>query len=227
MTDCAIDGCEKTAWCRGWCQPHYNRWKAHGDPLAGSPLRPDRTPEERAERKRQQDRDWMRQKRAANPGWDAAEQRRRRAENPEPFRAYKRQWREEKGDRELAQERARYATDPEQHLRRKREWKAKNPDLWRTYMARGNAKRRAKGCIDAWTWAEVTARDNDICQDCGRPTVIGARGAEARTIDHIVPLSKAAPGTIYRLDDVQTLCRSCNSRKWAHDTESESGAVAS
>lgn len=32
---CAIEGCEKPSWARGWCQAHYTRWKRHGDPLAG------------------------------------------------------------------------------------------------------------------------------------------------------------------------------------------------
>jgi hypothetical protein len=33
---CSIDGCNKPA-CnsRGWCWSHYQRWRAHGDPLSG------------------------------------------------------------------------------------------------------------------------------------------------------------------------------------------------
>lgn len=33
---CSIDGCEKTARRRGWCEMHYGRWRRHGDPLAGN-----------------------------------------------------------------------------------------------------------------------------------------------------------------------------------------------
>jgi hypothetical protein len=29
---CAVDGCDRQAYCRGWCAKHYQRWKAHGDP---------------------------------------------------------------------------------------------------------------------------------------------------------------------------------------------------
>lgn len=36
---CGIDDCDRDAYVRGWCEPHYSRWKKHGDPLAGSPTR--------------------------------------------------------------------------------------------------------------------------------------------------------------------------------------------
>ena len=36
MTICSIDRCEKPSRTRGWCGMHYQRWKAHGDPLGGN-----------------------------------------------------------------------------------------------------------------------------------------------------------------------------------------------
>lgn len=36
---CSIDGCERAVEARGWCPTHYHRWIAHGDPLAGMPIR--------------------------------------------------------------------------------------------------------------------------------------------------------------------------------------------
>ncbi|RWI33392.1 MAG: hypothetical protein EOR13_17715 [Mesorhizobium sp.] len=30
---CSIPNCGKVAHCRGWCTKHYQRWKAHSDPL--------------------------------------------------------------------------------------------------------------------------------------------------------------------------------------------------
>lgn len=47
---CEIDGCERRASSRKMCQPHYRRWKRHGDPLAGRKSPTGRTvipPEER------------------------------------------------------------------------------------------------------------------------------------------------------------------------------------
>lgn len=31
---CSIDGCERPHEARGWCNRHYEKWRAHGDPLA-------------------------------------------------------------------------------------------------------------------------------------------------------------------------------------------------
>lgn len=39
MSACTIEGCNGAILARGWCQRHYDRWYAHGDPLAGGPRR--------------------------------------------------------------------------------------------------------------------------------------------------------------------------------------------
>lgn len=33
---CSIDECINSATHRGWCKPHYMRWRRHGDPLSGA-----------------------------------------------------------------------------------------------------------------------------------------------------------------------------------------------
>lgn len=38
---CSIEGCESTSEARGWCQAHYRRWHAYGDP-EGQPKTPRR-----------------------------------------------------------------------------------------------------------------------------------------------------------------------------------------
>ena len=49
---------------------------------------------------------------------------------------------------------------------------------------------------------KVFARDGAICADCGVD--------EYLSIDHIIPLSRGGAGD---LENLQVLCRSCNSRK--------------
>jgi HNH endonuclease len=36
---CSIEGCDRPVLGRGWCAAHYQRWKRHGDPLAGGAQR--------------------------------------------------------------------------------------------------------------------------------------------------------------------------------------------
>lgn len=44
MKTCAVEGCERPSWCRGFCRAHYTRWSRHGDPggptfqLRGAPV---------------------------------------------------------------------------------------------------------------------------------------------------------------------------------------------
>lgn len=47
MATCSIDGCRSNPLARGWCTSHYERWRRHGDPLAGGIFRPKVSVEER------------------------------------------------------------------------------------------------------------------------------------------------------------------------------------
>lgn len=42
MPQCAVPTCTAPRHAKGYCKPHYSRWKRHGDPLAGR--RPDIDP---------------------------------------------------------------------------------------------------------------------------------------------------------------------------------------
>jgi hypothetical protein len=59
-----------------------------------------------------------------------------------------------------------------------------------------------KVVIPQWLRTEVFERDGYACKHCGVRKHLRA--------DHILPESKGGPTT---LDNLQTLCRSCNSRK--------------
>ena len=49
---------------------------------------------------------------------------------------------------------------------------------------------------------------NGICQLCKKYV-----GDENLTLDYIIPISKAPKGFIYAINDVQPLCKTCNSSK--------------
>lgn len=36
---CSVADCARPTSCKGWCSAHYQRWRKHGDPLAGPPFR--------------------------------------------------------------------------------------------------------------------------------------------------------------------------------------------
>lgn len=55
---------------------------------------------------------------------------------------------------------------------------------------------------------KVYARHGDICKECGTD--------ENLTIDHIIPLAR---GGTNKLENLQVLCKSCNSRKGASYVE--------
>lgn len=35
---CSAEGCERSAFTRGWCKAHYERWRRHGDVMAALPV---------------------------------------------------------------------------------------------------------------------------------------------------------------------------------------------
>ena len=51
-------------------------------------------------------------------------------------------------------------------------------------------------------WQEVLIKFDNLCAHCAKP--------EKLTVDHVIPLSRGGSNTI---DNIQPLCRSCNSRK--------------
>ena len=74
-----------------------------------------------------------------------------------------------------------------------------------------NYKLRKKHIKHGFTtkqWIEKREYAKGICPMCYKNV-----GTENLTMDHIYPVSKAELGKVYNIDDVQPLCKSCNSRK--------------
>jgi len=74
-------------------------------------------------------------------------------------------------------------------------------------------KRRANkaNVVEQYTIDEWNKMKNDsggICSMCNKNV-----GINKITLDHIYPISKAEPGRIYTITDIQPICGGCNSRK--------------
>jgi len=70
---------------------------------------------------------------------------------------------------------------------------------------------RKKSLIQSFTleeWKTKIKRTSGVCFGCNR--IVGVDKLE---LDHIIPVSKAPPGFVYTINDVQPLCRSCNAIK--------------
>lgn len=39
MSQCSIEGCDKSHYAHGWCNMHWQRWRRHGDPLVKLDMR--------------------------------------------------------------------------------------------------------------------------------------------------------------------------------------------
>lgn len=85
-----------------------------------------------------------------------------------------------------------------------RRWIEKNPERVAHLKARRYAREKnAEGSHSFEEWNNLKERFNNKCAICGE--------AKKLTKDHIKPLSLG--GTDY-IDNIQPLCRNCNSRKW-------------
>jgi hypothetical protein len=92
----------------------------------------------------------------------------------------------------------------EQHPNQQREWRAKNPDKVVVYTE--NRRARIKGNGGTYTldeWKSLCDRYGNKCLRCGRSDV-------KLTPDHVMPIAKGGSNSI---DNIQPLCRSCNSWK--------------
>lgn len=117
-----------------------------------------------------------------------------------------------------------YYKNREKILLRNREWAEKHPEKMREMKGKWDRSHRdhkrldtikyrekKKQLIHKYTlqeWKEKLVKTTGICPMCNKYV-----GIEKLTLDHIIPVSKAPMGFVYSIDDVQPLCKECNSKK--------------
>jgi len=85
-----------------------------------------------------------------------------------------------------------------------RRWVKKNPERMAHLKARRYAREKnAKGSHTFEEWQEMCKKFKQKCAECGKEKKL--------TKDHIKPLSAGGTDNI---ENIQPLCRNCNSRKW-------------
>lgn len=98
----------------------------------------------------------------------------------------------------------RYVENKDTLLAYQKVWRRENREKWNLICRRNAQRRRAAGNFNLDGWLAKIEEEN-FCKICMKS------GEEVNlTIDHIIPIS--AGGT-NELDNIQALCRPCNSRK--------------
>jgi len=121
----------------------------------------------------------------------------------EYMKTYKIQYRAKHLEKRRAYSRRYYAEHREERLAYYREWAAENRDV--ANAAKINYRTRkvnSEGSFTAQEWQQLCEKYDNKCLCCSSDGPLEA--------DHVVPLSKG--GSSY-IDNIQPLCRLCNSRK--------------
>jgi 5-methylcytosine-specific restriction endonuclease McrA len=98
--------------------------------------------------------------------------------------------------------RARRAANPEAVAEANRKWRRENPERAALTSRLKKQRRRAAGVLTIADWQGVLALYGSDCLSCGSD--------DPPTIDHVVPIIQGGSNTV---DNVQPLCRTCNTRK--------------
>lgn len=217
---------------RRWRQEHKDdpEWHARLRVYSKAAREKHRDSEEWKERQRRACRKWYADRRD-DPEWRERQRGRGRkkdktrqfrvSQDParqEKRRSYIRQYVKVNREKIRAQQRARYAANHEKAAEKYRRYRDKHADelraKWREYarspegkanLHRHRAKRKAvPGKFTAAEWRAKLAEFGGCCAFCGTNVNI--------QIDHIVPLARGGSNAI---DNIQPLCKLCNSRKGA------------
>lgn len=99
-----------------------------------------------------------------------------------------------------------YRKNKDKENSRLKKWQIENKEKFNNALRNSQYKRRSKtiGSFSEEEWKQLCEKYNNMCLCCGRKVNL--------TRDHVVPLSV---GGLNVIENIQPLCRSCNSKKKA------------
>lgn len=144
-----------------------------------------------------------------------AAEKRRRADNPEAIRARDRAYWAAHPDSKRAKD-ARYkAAHRSEHAESASKWNREHPERFKTHLYNNYARRNGVEPGHTYEqWQAKLAMAGGRCVMCGSEKNI--------TRDHIIPLAAGGSDSI---DNIQPLCRSCNTRKANQRRESRKSSA--
>lgn len=108
-----------------------------------------------------------------------------------------------------AQEKKRYLKNRDKRLNLQLKYQKENPD--KVANVQGNRRARKAKCLGSFSfeeWTELCNRYDNKCLACGEKKPLSR--------DHVIPIALGGNNTI---DNIQPLCRSCNSKKHTDTTD--------
>ena len=131
------------------------------------------------------------------------------ANNREKLREKNIVWQNNNREKFNRLQRESYARHIEENKNRNKKYKELHPEKDRQYRQNRRARKlNAGGSFTAKEWLELCEKYNHICLCC--------KEKKPLTIDHVIPLSKGGSNSI---DNIQPLCKSCNSSKRVSSTD--------
>lgn len=151
--------------------------------------------EENKGRKREYDVKWREENREYFKKW--------RDENGKSTKEYNEKWRKENKDKTKEYAKRWREESPQKYKEYIKRWQKENPEKLKSARNRyRTSKTLAGGSFTAEEWIALCNKYDNKCLCCGEKKKL--------TADHVIPVSKGGTSNI---DNIQPLCKSCNSSK--------------
>jgi 5-methylcytosine-specific restriction endonuclease McrA len=111
-------------------------------------------------------------------------------------------WREKNRDADLKRQKLWKQENKQHHHDESMRWRKENPEAWKEIRQRNEYKRKGGGILPNGAFGTLVSMYGAICGRCKSKTDL--------TVDHVVPISIGGKSN---MENLQILCRSCNSSK--------------